>query len=59
MPFEMTADEQLCFDAALAQWDMSRKRQDMREIDRVKGALLAYQRQALALQMVRDVTKPV
>lgn len=47
----MTADERLCFDRALAQWKASLKRPDMSEEDRVKGALLAYQRQAFALQL--------
>jgi hypothetical protein len=37
----MDADERLCFDAALDQWQQSLKRPDLKEQDRVKGAILA------------------
>ncbi|WP_157970114.1 hypothetical protein [Pelagibacterium sediminicola] len=42
----MREDERVCFDRAMDQWLASTKRPDLSEQDRVKGALLAYQRQA-------------
>lgn len=42
----MREDERVCFDRAMDQWLASIKRLDLSEKDRVKGALLAYQRQA-------------
>ena len=37
--------EKLSTDAAMSQWQSSLKRPDLSEEDRVKGAILAYQRQ--------------
>lgn len=51
----MTDDERLCFDSGMEQWRRSLKRPDMSEEDRIKGALLAYQRLALALALRRVV----
>lgn len=44
--------EELAFQRALDQWRASLKRTDLKEEDRVKGALLAYQRQVLACDML-------
>jgi hypothetical protein len=52
--YAMDADERLCFDAALDQWNRSLKRPDLQEVDRVKGALLAYMRQAFALRLIAE-----
>jgi hypothetical protein len=48
----MTSHERICFDAGMSQWQRSKARPDMSEEDRVKGALLAYQRQAFAFEML-------
>lgn len=50
----MTENERLAFDSALHQWRRSLKRPDLGEEDRVKGALLAYQRQIIACTMVDE-----
>lgn len=42
----MTREEDICFNAALEQWKASLRRPDLSEEDRVRGALLTYQRQA-------------
>lgn len=42
----MQGDERICFDRAMEQWLSSIKRLDLSEKDRVKGSILAYQRQA-------------
>lgn len=52
----MTEAEQACFDMAMQQWRKSLNRPDLSEQDRVKGALLAYQRQAFAFDMLARAT---
>jgi hypothetical protein len=47
----MTADERTCLDHAMEHWKASTNRPDLVEADRVKGALLAYQRMAVALAL--------
>jgi hypothetical protein len=47
-------NEKLCIDAAMHQWERSLKRPDLREKDRVRGAIDAFIRQAIALQMVEE-----
>jgi len=46
-------DEKLCYDGAMAVWYQSLKRSDLTEEDRVKGALLAYQRHWFAIVELR------
>ena len=53
--FAMAPDEELCFARAMEQWTASLKRPDLTDEDRVKGALLAYQRQAFALVLDADL----
>ena len=48
----MNAVEKLCFDRAMDAWQQSRGRADLTEEDRVKGALLAYMRQAEAVDVM-------
>ena len=55
----MTPDERLCFDRAMLQWHSSLKRPDMSEKDRVKGALLAYQRQWLVLEVTAGYKRKI
>ena len=51
-PFgHLTEDEMVCFAHAMEAWQASRKRPDLQEEDRVKGALDAYIRQALVLTL--------
>lgn len=50
--YTMDDDERLCFERAVNQWRRSLKRADMSEEDRVKGALLAYMRQAFAMRII-------
>lgn len=47
----MTKVERLAFDRAMEAWAQSLKRKDLSENDRVRGALLAYQRQVIACEM--------
>ncbi len=51
----MTDEERICFDRGMIQWRNSLCRQDMNEEDRVKGALLTYQRQAFAFQIRKEI----
>jgi hypothetical protein len=51
-PLNMSETERLAFDRAMDQWRRSLKRPDLAEEDRVKGALLAYQRQIIACEML-------
>lgn len=44
----------LAVSTALASWSMSLKRPDLSERDRVVGALEAYRRQIVALEIVED-----
>lgn len=55
--FVMPAEERLCRDRAMAQWRASLKRPDLTEEDRVRGAIEAHQRQALAIMMLTDATQ--
>lgn len=48
---EYERQEAICTDAAMSQWERSLKRPDMQEKDRVRGAVEAYKRQALAFRM--------
>jgi hypothetical protein len=48
---EYERNENLCTEAAMAQWEKSLKRPDLQEKDRVRGAIEAYKRQAFALRM--------
>lgn len=50
--YAMNAVERLAFDRGMLQWCASLKRPDLSEEDRVRGALLAYQRQALAASLL-------
>lgn len=52
----MTTEERTCFEAGIRQWERSLKRPDLREQDRVVGALLAYQRQAFAFTVIPEGT---
>ncbi|MER9911652.1 hypothetical protein NKJ71_13565 [Mesorhizobium sp. M0050] len=45
-------NEKLCDATAMRQWEASLKRPDLAEKDRVRGALEAFKRQAIALQML-------
>lgn len=49
---EYERQEAICTDAAMSQWERSLKRADMQEKDRVRGAVEAYKRQALAFHML-------
>lgn len=51
----MTDDEFCCFCRAMEQWRNSLTRTDLCEEDRIKGALLAYQRQAFAIEIGKVV----
>jgi hypothetical protein len=44
-------NERLCDATAMRQWEASLKRPDLAEKDRVRGALEAFKRQSIALQM--------
>lgn len=47
--------ENICFLAAMNQWERSKKRDDMIERDRVVGAIKAYMRQAFAFKLLADI----
>ncbi len=49
---EYERQEAICTDAAMSQWERSLKRPDMQEKDRVRGAVEAYKRQALAFRIL-------
>ncbi|RUV69679.1 MAG: hypothetical protein EOR26_05245 [Mesorhizobium sp.] len=51
-------NEQICDATAMRQWEASLKRPDLAEKDRVRGALEAFKRQAIALQMLASPPKP-
>ena len=52
----MTDEERMCFERGMIQWRNSLVRPDLGEEDRVKGALLAYQRQAFAFATMKEET---
>lgn len=48
-------DERLCHERGMEQWRASLKRPDLREEDRVRGALQAFARQHLAIEVLKSV----
>jgi hypothetical protein len=47
-----------CVGRAMAQWEASLKRPDLSEKDRIRGALEAYNRQWIALELVDAALPP-
>ncbi len=52
-------NEKLCDATAMRQWEASLKRPDLAEKDRVRGALEAFKRQAVALAAEEDLAASV
>lgn len=48
------AEERICTEAAMTQWEKSLKRSDLSEKDRVRGAIEAYKRQSLAFALLAE-----
>lgn len=56
MPADYEQREAVCTEAAMSQWSRSRKRPDLDEEARVRGAIEAYKRQAFAFAVLPPAT---
>ncbi len=50
-------DFRLCTQTAMRQWEASLKRPDLQEKDRVQGAIEAFIRQVIAIEMLQDTSR--